>query len=86
MNIYFILSFIHHSFIIHFIAISGLPISGTVFTSDVQYIVSEGTVTFTVGWDIGTDVLYTIDFGDGSEPYEWDWQVEGHTESYGALR
>ena len=32
----------------------------------------------TVQWDIGTDLYVTVDFGDGTDPFTWDFQVNAY--------
>ena len=60
----------------------GLAIEGIVFSAgtgtDTGFGTSGTNTTFTISWTIGTDVLYEVDFGDGSDPHEWNWQTEGH--------
>ena len=42
------------------------------------------TVTLFVAWSIGTDVVFEINFDDGTPIYVWNWEDEGHTISYQA--
>ena len=65
---------------------AGLAVQNVTFTANSVYIISDGILTLTVSWDVGTDIIFEIDFGDGSSLYEWNWQLEGHTSSYRALR
>ena len=40
-------------------------------------------VTFTVSWSRGTDVAFTVNFDDSTADYNWAWDTNDHTTSYG---
>ena len=33
------------------------------------------TVTTNISWEVGTDIEFLLDFGDGTDAYTWHWQV-----------
>ena len=43
---------------------------------DVQML--HNLVTFNISWGQGTDVNFTLSFGDSSEDIEWNWEVFIH--------
>ena len=59
----------------------GVPVSGVVFEATMEYTTVNQTVHFTTTWEIGTDVVYRIDFND-SHAYSWDFITANHTEHF----
>lgn len=58
-----------------------MEINGTTFDPDLDIVIINGTVDFTTTWDIGTDINYTLDYGD-DHTFFWNWVEENHTHSY----
>ena len=40
-----------------------------------EFLAQGDAVLLTVAWDVGTDINFRIDFGDGVHAYDWNWQV-----------
>ena len=53
----------------------GLAPVNVSFSSTPQFAVRGDTVNFRVSWDVGTDINFQVDFGDGTSPQTWNWQV-----------
>ena len=51
------------------------------FEASTEYAIVNQTVGFTTTWEIGTDVVYQVDFND-SHAYNWDYVTANHTEHY----
>ena len=65
--------------------ISGIPIQGLQIRAAPLYARLNKTVTYDVTWSQGTDVNFTVYFGDGTS-YFWNWQERNHTTHYLANR
>ena len=60
---------------------SGIEIEGVSFEADTEFLLQGEIVNFFVGWEKGTDVLFTIHFND-SDVYDWNFLTAGHTSHY----
>ena len=54
---------------------SGLAPEGVERSSRPEVAPRGDTVYVTVHWDLGTDLELSLDFGDNTTIYTWDWQV-----------
>ena len=63
---------------------SGLPAEGVSLRANTENLLQNNSVGFTVSWERGTDIRYTLYFNDSTE-YEWDFVSGGHTTNYSQL-
>ena len=45
------------------------------FSLTPEFAVRGDTVNIEVTWDVGTDINFQVDFGDGTSSQTWNWQV-----------
>ena len=57
---------------------------GVSFRASTEYLLQNSSVEFTISWERGTDIKYTLYFNDSTD-HEWDFISGGHTTNYSQL-
>ena len=68
----------------HMFYVIGVPVENASVTVNTTLLLLSTGVQLTVIWEQGTDIEYTVTYGDGTLD-SWDWLSNGHSESYGEL-
>ena len=72
---------VHHIILVisFFNILQGLTVENPMIIPQPRISAENGLVTFLANWTLGTDVVYTLEYGDGAVPiYEWVWSERGH--------
>jgi hypothetical protein len=61
---------------------AGVAVQGLSFSVSKELIPQYMIISFSVYWVKGTDVWFTLDFGDGTPAFAWDYLSAGHIADY----